>query len=214
MSYLLLIPSTVLLILGIRFFISRIWFESFSKSFISLFSMSVLSFTFNIWNIVIIIILKSLSTNSNIYIFLVLSIDWYFSFEGSLFGGGCCLVTFYWMPGLVNFTLAVLDIFIFLSLFLCLGTQFSYLEAFDPLKAFLFSRQSQSLILWLIFPYSWGNPLLGALPGVSYITRFFQTGWWKSELFLALLQLLEGFCFFSRFFFWPPVVCRRWSGLG
>ena len=158
MSYLLLIPSTLLLILGIRFFISRLWFESFSKSFICLFSMSVLSFTFNIWNIVIIIILKSLSTNSYIYVFLVLSIDWYFSFEWSFFFFGC-LVTFYWMPGLVNFTLVVLDIFIFLSLFLCLGTQCSYLGAFDPLKAFLVSRQSRSLILWLIFP-----PLLRQSP--------------------------------------------------
>lgn len=57
--------------------------------------------------------------------------------------------------------------------------------------------------LWLISPHYWGS-VLSTLPDVPY--KVFHSGWWKSELFLALCQLLQWFCFFQWLFPWLWVV--------
>lgn len=93
-----------------------------------------------------------------------------------------------------------LGIFILLSLFLScvLAHNLVTLKLYDLFKAFVvvFLDKARAVFnLWLMFPHYWGSTLPSTLPDVPYIIRLLHSGWWKSELFLALCQLREWFYF-------------------
>lgn len=163
-SNLPLLPYYVLFIIHIAVFISRSW--------IWLLFISSMSFEFlNIWNTVIITVLKSLFANSNICVsYGSLSINWFFV---CLFMGCILLLLWkhdnFWLDPRYKFYLIEYWIFLYWYQFsLALSRiHFSYLESiwsFWVCIQGLFGKTIAALSLELLIPLYWGMTLLCTPP--------------------------------------------------